>query len=278
MKLLEGKKIAEKILKEVAKNIKKEKLRPSLAVILVGKNEASEIYVRLKGKAAKKIGINFQVIRFSEKVENNSIMNKIASFSQDKKISGIIVQLPLPKKFNSQKIISSIDPVKDVDGFHPKNTRLLIKGKEIFWPVFPHAIWRMIEHSGEKIKGKQAVIVANSKKFGEIMSAVLKKNKVASSYILCKDYKKFQKKIKNADILISACGHPGMIRGEIVKKGAMIIDGGITKKGDKVLGDADFASVKNVAGHLSPVPGGVGPVTIAYLLENVYLASKKQSK
>jgi len=267
MKLLEGKKIADKILKNIQKKIKSENLNPGLAVVLIGKNEASEVYVNLKKKASEKIGIKFFLYKLSEDAEENKIIEKIKVLNKDKKISGIIVQLPLPKRLNTQKIIDAINPEKDVDGFHPEN--------KILQPVFPGAILEMIKSSRTNLKNKKAIIVSNSKKFGETMKSVLGKNKIQSDYILNKDIKKTVS--DRYDILISAVGKPNLIKGEMIKKGAIVIDGGITKKSKKVLGDVDLESIEKYASFLSPVPGGVGPVTIACLLKNVYLASKKYS-
>ena len=276
MKLLEGKKISEKVLNEVKTSIRKEKLKPVLAVVLVGDDKASEIYVKLKGKAAKKVGIGFKLYKFRKTEKENKIIETVKKLSRDKKISGIIIQLPLPKKFNTQKIINSLDSRKDVDGFHPQNVRKFIEYTGEIWPVFPHAIVRLIKSSGMKIENKKAVVLANSVRFGEVMGAALRNKGMKASYILARNIKNKLREIKLADVVISAIGKPGLVKGVMTKKDVVIIDGGITKKGKKVLGDVDFESVKKASGYLSPVPGGVGPVTIACLLENVYLASKKQ--
>lgn len=274
MKLLKGKRISEKILKTLKNRIKREKLKPTLAVFLVGEDKASEIYVNLKSKAAEHVGIKFLLLKFKKTEREAKIIQKIEELNKNKKISGIIVQLPLLKKFNTQKIINTIDPAKDVDGFHPKNLKYFLSGQPEICPVFPMAIMKFLKPSF----GKKAVVIAHSKKFGEIMIAALKKKKVKATYILQKEANKNLVEIKRADIIISAVGQPGLIKGDMIKKGAIIIDGGITKVKKKVLGDVDFYSVKNTANYLTPVPGGVGPVTIACLLENVYLAAKKQSK
>ncbi|HEX7586215.1 MAG TPA: bifunctional 5,10-methylenetetrahydrofolate dehydrogenase/5,10-methenyltetrahydrofolate cyclohydrolase [Patescibacteria group bacterium] len=276
MKLLKGKKISEKILENLKNRIKKERLRPGLAVILVGQDKASKIYVNLKNKAAERVGIKFFLLKFKETEKETKIIQKIEELNKNKKISGIIVQLPLPKKFNTQKIINSINPEKDVDGFHPKNISRFMGYEGEIWPVLPHAIARLVKSTGMKIENKKALVLANSVRFGEVMKATLQNKGMEANYILAKNIGKNLKNVKTADILISAIGKPGLVRGDIIKKGAIIIDGGITKIDEKVLGDADFESVKKVAGYLSPVPGGVGPVTIACLLENVYIASKKQ--
>jgi len=278
MKLLKGKKISERILKNLKYKIKKERLKPALAVILVGDDKASEIYVKLKGKAAKEAGIGFKLFKFRKTEKESKIIGKVKKLNRDKKISGIIIQLPLPKKFKTQKIINSLDPRKDADGFHPQNVRKFVEYTGEIWPVFPHAIVRLIKSSGMRIENKKAVVLANSVRFGEVMEAALGNKGMKAGYILSKNIKNRSKEIKSADIVISAVGKPGLLKGNAVKNGAIIIDGGITKKDKKVFGDVDAESVKKIAGYLTPVPGGVGPVTIACLLENVYLASKKQSQ
>lgn len=286
MKLLKGKKIAEEILKELKKKIKSQGLKPGLAVVLIGKNNASEIYARLKKEAAKKVGIAFYLFRFSSGAKESKIISKINKLSCDSKIHGIIIQLPLSKNFNAQKIINAISPEKDADGFHPENLNLFLKGKGKINPVFPKAIMKLLE-SIKNLKNKKAIILSRSEKFGKIMLVMLERKGISAGRILLKKINQTSfytrcrptlnveelKKIKNSDIIISAVGKSRFIKGEMVKKGVIIIDGGITKKGKKVLGDVDYRSVKNIAGYLSPVPGGVGPVTVACLLENVYLSS-----
>lgn len=286
MRLLKGKKIADKILADLLKRaVKKQKSKPALAVLLVGENKASRIYASLKQKAAQRNGIGFYLYKFSKNSSEKEIIGKIKELNGDKKISGIIVQLPLPKKFKTQKIINAISPKKDADGFsaqggpalggHPQNKKPFSKNYGKILPVFPKAILKLIESSGQKIVGKMAIVVANSKKFGETMVAALKQKKIRANYILAKEIKNNLAKLKKADMIITAVGKPKLINGGMIKKNAIIIDGGITKKGKKVLGDVDFESVKNKVSYITPVPGGVGPVTIACLLENVYLLSKK---
>lgn len=289
MRLLRGRKIADKILADLKKAIQKQKSKPALAVLLVGENKASRIYASLKQKAAQRNGIGFYLYEFSKNSSEKEIIGKIKELNGDKKISGIIVQLPLPKKFSAQggsasggktqKIINAISPEKDADGFSaqggPAGGRHPQKNSTSLQPVFPKAILKLIESSGQKIAGKRAIVVANSKKFGETMVAALKQKKIRANYILAKEIKNNLAKLKKADMIITAVGKPDLITGDMVKKNVVIIDGGIIKKGKKVLGDVDFESVKNKVSYITPVPGGVGPVTIACLLENVYLLSKK---
>lgn len=275
MKILEGKKIAEDILEEIAKGIKDSKPKPGLAVVLVGKNEASEIYVRLKKEKSERIGIDFHLFRFKEDDSEKKIMKKIIELNKDKKINGIIIQLPIPKKFITQKLINAIDPSKDVDGFHPENIRLFLENNERFFPVFPQAMLSLIESANKNIKNKKAVIIANSKLFGEMMMKTISRKGASASYILRKDLKNNLEKIKNSDIIVTATGVPGTINGDMVKEGVIIIDGGIAKRKNKVFGDADFGSFENISGFISPVPGGAGPVTVACLLRNVFESYKK---
>lgn len=278
MKILDGKKISEKILDNISKDLKKNKSKPGLAVILTGNDKASELYVKIKKEKAKKVGINFLLFRFKEKSDEKIILEKIKSLNDEKKINGIIVQLPLPKKFHTQKIIDAINPVKDVDGFHPENIKLFLEKRGEIFPVFPQAIFKLIESSKQNLRNKKAIIISNSKLFGEIMLEALKKEDIKAKYILKKEISDNLEKIKKADILISAVGNREIIKGDMVKSGVIIIDGGISKKGKKVFGDVDFKSVEHLKGFISPVPGGAGPMTVACLLENVFLAFKSQSE
>ncbi|MFA6383473.1 MAG: bifunctional 5,10-methylenetetrahydrofolate dehydrogenase/5,10-methenyltetrahydrofolate cyclohydrolase [Parcubacteria group bacterium] len=275
MRLLKGKKIAGKTLNDLKKALQKQKLKPGLAVILVGENKASKVYVGLKKKAAKAVGINFYLFKFKKFEKEAEVIKKIKELNEDKKINGMIVQLPLPDGFNTQKIINMINVKKDADGFHPVNLKVFLAGRSRVYPVFPKAIIKILEFSRVNLRNKQAIVVANSKIFGETMRVALRGKGIKADYILAGEIKKKTTQIMNADILITAIGKPGLIRGDIVKNGAVVIDGGITKIGRKVAGDIDFNSVKKKASYITPVPGGVGPVTIACLLENVYLLSKK---
>ena len=276
MKSIEGKKISQRILEDIKKEIQRKKIKPGLAVVLIGKNKASEIYVRIKKEKAKEVGIGFSLLRFQEKDSEKKILEKIKKLNDDPEISGIIVQLPLPEKFNTEKIIKSVSPLKDVDGFHEENIKLFLKNKRRFFPVFPQAIMVLVEEAKKNIKGKKAVIISNSKIFGEMMAKTLSQKKCQASYVLKSNLRKNLKKIKEADVVVIAVGVPKIISGKMVKENSIVIDGGITKKGKKVLGDADFESFKNISGWISPVPGGVGPLTIACLLRNVFLAKKME--
>jgi len=274
MKLLYGAPIAEKILTALTADILNEIEKPGLAVVLVGKNKASEIYVGLKEKKAKEIGMNFFLFNFAENAAEAEILQCLESLNNDKKVSGIIVQLPLPTCFDTEKIISALDPKKDVDGFHRDNAEKFLKGESEIFPVFPHAIIKLIESSNENLIGKQAVVIGNSQEFGKLMQVALRRKGLLTEFLAANEIQSQLGKIRVADVVVSAVGSPGLVRGQMLKDGAIIIDGGIEKVGDQVFGDVDFGSTKDLAGFITPVPGGVGPVTIACLLENTYLAFK----
>lgn len=267
MHLLYGKPVAEKILTHLKDEIFLQCEKPGLAVVLVGNNQASKIYVSLKEKTAKEVGINFFRFDLDEKTPEQEILTLIEKLNNDNKVNGIIVQLPLPAELDTQKIISSIDPKKDADGF---------SGELI--PVFPHAILRLMESSEQILDGKKAVVIANSELFGSAMVTMLCEKNILAEYLLAGDISSNLGKIKSADIVVSAVGSPGLLRPEMFADGAIIIDGGIEKVGERVVGDVLIASDKAFKGYIAPVPGGVGPVTIACLLENVYLAFKAQQK
>lgn len=280
MEILNGKKIGRAILQSLREKIAQEKTKPGLGVVLVGDNAASEIYVELKKKAAGEIGMNFELIKMPEGTEEKDILKKIAELNNDEKIHGIIVQLPLPENLKTEEIISAIDPKKDVDGFHEENVKMFLSEQERFVPVFPGAIMKLIESAKggqveKDLKNAKALVLANSREFGEMMQRFLERKGALAEYVLQKDLKKNFEKIKNADVAITACGVPNLLNGEMLKNGAVVVDGGISKIGEKTFGDVDLDSVKNLSGHISPVPGGVGPVTVAMLLQNTYEAMKK---
>ncbi|MDZ4384844.1 MAG: bifunctional 5,10-methylenetetrahydrofolate dehydrogenase/5,10-methenyltetrahydrofolate cyclohydrolase [Candidatus Moranbacteria bacterium] len=278
MEILNGKKIADEILDDLQDKIKQEDLHPGLGVVLVGSDEASQIYFNLKGKAAEKAGIVFRKIGMDEKASESEVLAAISRLNADPGINGIIVQLPLPGHLDKIKIIQAIDPEKDVDGFHEENIDLFFAGRERFFPVFPGAILELLKSAGEKLENKEAAIICNSQEFGKAMRLALGREVVAARYFFRDDIQDNSVDLKDFDIVITACGAPGLVRGEMLRGGAIVIDGGITKLENKVLGDVDFDSVKDLPGYLSPVPGGVGPVTIACLLRNVYLAARIPNK
>ena len=278
MKLLEGKLIADRILTRLERDIREQHLRPGLGVILVGDDAASHLYVTLKERAAERIGIRVEKKLFLENTVQSDIEQAIDTFNGDRSIHGILVQVPLPAHIDTEAIINRMHINKDVDGFHPENERRFLAGESAFFPVFPHAIVELIRASREPLHGKRAVVVGNSWRFGDMMCQVLSQEGVEAKHIPCVECASEQglRELKSADIVVSACGKERTITGVMLKPGALVIDGGIVKDGAHVLGDVDRTSVEELEGFLSPVPGGVGPVTIACLLSNVVEAAKRQ--
>jgi 5,10-methylene-tetrahydrofolate dehydrogenase/methenyl tetrahydrofolate cyclohydrolase len=280
MIFFEGKKEAERILEETKKKIEQGNLSPTLAIVRAGNNPEVDLYIRNKKKAAHKIGIKIFSYSFSEKTSEYEIIDKIRELNEDVLVDGIIIQLPLPEKVDTSKVISSVDPKKDVDGFHEVNRRLLKSDNPYFLPVLPLAIMKSIESATEELEGKKIVTLCNSDIFGNTIENFFQKNKIDSDYILVnsKSISQIKPDISSADIVISVCGKPRFIKGYMVKKGSILIDAGIKffKKG--VIGDIDQKSVEEKASFITPVPGGIGPLTVAYLLKNVYLAAKNDSR
>lgn len=279
MKLLEGRPIAEKILLRLERDIRKLGIRPGLGVVLVGDDAASHLYVSLKERAAERLGMRVEKKLLLDNASQQDIESVIESFNQNTDIHGILVQLPLPPHLATDEILSKMSPEKDVDGFHLENERRFAAGEVAFFPVFPHAILELIRASGEELVEKQAIVVGNSWRFGNMMCLVLDRAGIYAKHLPCVECASPQglSEIKNADIVVSACGRERMIAGSMLKRGAIVIDGGIVKDGERVVGDVDRASVEELEGWFSPVPGGVGPVTIACLLSNVVEAAERQS-
>ncbi|MBM3256454.1 MAG: bifunctional 5,10-methylenetetrahydrofolate dehydrogenase/5,10-methenyltetrahydrofolate cyclohydrolase [Candidatus Moranbacteria bacterium] len=275
MRIINGKLIAEGLLSSLRQDIRKSKNRPTLAVVLIGADKASRLYVKLKKKAAERVGVKFSLFQLKASVKQGEALRLIKNLNCRQEINGIIVQLPLPEKLGADKIIGSIDPSKDADGFHPKNLRKSLRGKRGVLPVFPSAIMELVKNTKVALEEKKAIVLCNSRTFGRAMSAALAREKMAVSFVLKENVFYNKRKIKEADLVVTALGEPGFIKGPMLKTGAVVIDGGIAKKDRKVLGDVDFASAAPIVGYISPVPGGVGPVTIACLLRNVHKLAGK---
>ena len=287
-RLLEGKVFAGQF-KEDAKERadrleEKYGVRPGLAVIIVGHDPASEVYVRNKHRACEELGIYSEVIEMSEESTKEEILARIDSLNKDSKIHGILVQLPLPKapRPAEAEILDSIDPVKDVDGFHPVNVGRMVKGEEALLPCTPHGCLKMLALAGIPLEGKKAVVVGRSNIVGKpMLHLLLAKN--ATVTVCHSRTENLPAVTREADILVAAVGRPKFITAEMVKEGAAVIDVGINRlppaepgaKG-KLVGDVDFEAVKEVAGAITPVPGGVGLLTVAMLMENVVQAAEMQ--
>jgi len=276
--IIDGKKIAEKLRVELKKKIIEFKATyksvPGLTVILIGEDPASKIYVKNKQKYAKDIGINSEVIKYSDSVDEKTVLEKISELNKDKKISGILVQLPLPKHINKKKIIDAILPEKDVDGFHPVNVGNLSSGYESKVPCTPLGCILLLREVEKDLKGKHAVIIGRSNLNGKPMAQLLLKENctVTITHSKTKDLKN---ECKRADIIVAAVGQPKLVKGDWVKKGAIVIDVGINKTANGLEGDVDFGEVSKVVKAITPVPGGVGPMTIACLLSNTIECFKR---
>lgn len=283
MILINGQKIKENILRRLQSEISQSKIKPGLAVVLVGHNQESELYVRLKEEAARQIGINFHLFKFSQATEEKKIIDEIKKLNNDSSINGIIVQLPLPLLLNQNKIISAIKLEKDVDGFHWQNRRLLRLGrKPKMEPVLPLAIWRALEETGENLSNKVFRAVVSSDIFGQTLGEFLKMklNKLDYQYLVkkvCLD-KGLENFLPEADVVVLVCGCPKMIRKSMIKDKSILIDAGITRIENKIVGDIDRDSVQEKAKYLTPTPGGIGPITVATLLENTWKAAKNSTE
>ena len=276
--IIDGKKIAEELRVELKKKIIEFKATyksvPGLTVILIGEDPASKIYVKNKQKYAKDIGINSEVIKYSDSVDEKTVLEKISELNKDKKISGILVQLPLPKHINKKKIIDAILPEKDVDGFHPVNVGNLSSGYESKVPCTPLGCILLLREVEKDLKGKHAVIIGRSNLNGKPMAQLLLKENctVTITHSKTKDLKN---ECKRADIIVAAVGQPKLVKGDWVKKGAIVIDVGINQTANGLEGDVDFEEVSKVVKAITPVPGGVGPMTIACLLSNTIECFKR---
>ncbi|MBU0531569.1 MAG: tetrahydrofolate dehydrogenase/cyclohydrolase catalytic domain-containing protein [Candidatus Uhrbacteria bacterium] len=264
--IIDGKRLAEKIRAEVKQRIESTQTRPGLAVLLVGSDPASHTYVGIKEKACAEVGINSEKYLYFASEPEEKLIAKIEELNARADIHGILVQLPLPEQ-DEDKIIAAIDPAKDVDGFHPKNIMRLDDGNPLRVSPVALGIMKMIESTGRPIAGLKAVVVA-SELFAHPIVKLLQDQDVETEVVRPAD-PELAEKTKTADILVTAVGKPGLITGEMIREGAIVIDIGTTKVEGKIKGDVDFESASEVAGWISPVPGGVGPMTVAYLLVNV---------
>lgn len=271
--LLSGKAVAEVILQDLSHKIKSLKRAPTLAVILVGKNPASQLYVKNKKKKAEQIGIISKDFIFEDDISESELLDQIHTLNQDENIDGILVQLPLPEYIDKNKIIEAILPKKDVDGFHPIHFGRLAQGRPSIRPCTPHGIIRLLNHYKINLKSLNAVVVGASNIVGKPMALEL--ILAGSTVTICNSKTKdLESHIKSADLLISATGKRDLIDANWIKSGAVVIDVGIHRLADNTfVGDLDFEKAALKASFITPVPGGVGPMTIAILLENTYHAS-----
>ncbi len=270
--ILSGRKFAKTVRRNLAEEISKTGGRPpGLAVVIVGDNPASQIYVSMKKKACEKAGLISRIVHLDEAVSENRLLREIESLNQDSSIDGILCQLPLPEHISDETVASSILPSKDVDGFHPVNVGKLWRGEEGLFPCTPVGIIALLKHSEIRIDGVNAVIVGRSNIVGKPMAALLLREH-ATVTIAHSHTPDLPGLCRQADILITALGKPHFINSEYVKPGSTLIDVGITRTSEGLRGDVDFEQVKDICGAITPVPGGVGPLTIAFLISNTMKA------
>lgn len=270
-----SKKINDQLKEEVGALIEKTNIIPRMAIVLVGENHASDVYVRNKVRAANHVGIDAKVIKLDSEVTQDQVNEIIDELNNDKSVHGIIVQLPLPRHLNEFEIINRIADYKDIDGFHLLNKGRLFIGNPSFVPATPYGIIEILDHYGIETLGKLAVVVGRSNIVGKPAASLLL-NKDATVVISHSHTKNLKALTVQADILVVAVGKAKLITADMVKPGAVVIDVGINRDGNKICGDVDFEAVKEVASYITPVPGGVGPMTIAMLIKNTVEGYKKQ--
>ncbi len=274
MILLDGKALSKKIregIKRKVVELKQSGIIPGLAVILIGDNPASQLYVNMKTKACEDVGIYSINHRMPAEISEDELISVIKMLNDNPMVHGILVQLPLPKHIDEERVIESIDYKKDIDGFHPYNVGRLVRGYPLYYSCTPYGIMKLFEEYNIELEGKDAVIVGAGNITGKPMASMLLNANatVQMCHIYTKDLKD---KTINADIVISAVGKPNLITEDMVKEGSIVVDVGISRVGDKVVGDVDFENVSKKSSYITPVPGGVGPMTIAMLLSNTIKA------
>lgn len=276
-KILDGKQIAKDYrqgLQDEVEVLKQKGYTPKLSVILVGNDGASQSYVRSKKKAAEKIGMISEVIHLEEDTSEEDVLKELERLNTDESVSGILVQVPLPKQVDEQKVLDAIDPDKDVDGFHPINIGRLYLDQAKLIPCTPLGVMELLKHADIDLEGKNAVVIGRSHIVGQPVSKLLIQQN-ATVTVLHSRSQNVHEHLKNADIIVSAVGRPGMVKKEDVKEGAVVIDVGNTPdENGKLKGDVEYDEVSEVAGAITPVPGGVGPMTITMVLNNTLIAEK----
>lgn len=277
--LISGKEIGQEIRNELAERIntlKNQDITPGLAVILVGNNSASKTYVSNKQKTCEALGMHSRLLSFESDLSEDELVEAIHSLNNDPKIHGILVQLPLPKQITESKVLAAISPDKDVDGFHPINVGKMMLGQETFLPCTPYGVMKLLEYSGIEIAGKHAVVIGRSHIVGKPMGQLLLQKDATVTYAHSKT-PNLKEITLQADILVVAVGRTKMITSDYVKDGAVVIDVGMNRdENNRLCGDVDFESVKDKASFITPVPGGVGPMTITMLMANTVQSAENE--
>lgn len=280
-KILDGKQLSQQIRSELAEEviefIQNNGAVPCLAAVLVGDDPASEVYVRNKRRACEAAGIESQLHLLSADASSEDLLKLIAKLNKDGEVHGILVQLPLPRQIDKNRVLSAVNPAKDVDAFHPENVGRLVQGRPRFLPCTPQAVQQLLLRSGIEIAGRHVVILGRSEIVGRPLSIMLSQRGTGGEATVTVCHSRTSNladTARRADIVIAAIGRPKFVTAEMVMPGAAVIDVGINRTADGVVGDVDFESVAEVAGAITPVPGGVGPLTIAMLLRNTLLAAQ----
>ncbi|HON72868.1 MAG TPA: bifunctional methylenetetrahydrofolate dehydrogenase/methenyltetrahydrofolate cyclohydrolase FolD [bacterium] len=275
-RMIDGKSIAEDIYKELKEEVDRLGDKPGLAVVLVGDDPASLVYVRNKERACKRLNLSYRLVKFQSSVSREELKSSIEELNMDKSINGIIVQLPVPEHLDSFEIISSVDPLKDVDGLHPDNMGRLVSGRPRLIPCTPLGIVELIKREGIDVRGKRAVIVGRSNLVGKPLIHLLLS--LDATVTVCHSKTTdLKRETSEGDILVVAVGKPRFITKDMVKEGAVVIDVGINRVENKLVGDVDFEEVASITSLITPVPGGVGPMTVAMLMKNLIAAYNIQS-
>ena len=288
--IMDGKAIAkairDELTAEVAKFTEASGILPCLAAVLVGDDPASQVYVRNKQRACKRTGIDSQLHRLSANTDTQTLLDKVQSLNADPAVHGILVQLPLPAGIDETLVLDSVDPLKDVDAFHPENVGLISQGRPRFLPCTPHGVQQLLHRCGIQVAGKHAVVIGRSDIVGKPLAMLLSARDstcgpTAANATVTVAHSRtpdLSQVTRQADVLIAAIGRANFVTAEMVKPGAAVVDVGINRIGDRLVGDVDFEAVSDVAGQLTPVPGGVGPLTIAMLLDNTLRSAKDHAR
>ena len=275
-KIIDGKALAKQVRLEVKEEIERDGFHLKLAFVLVGEDPASQVYVKMKEKACAEVGIKSEKIQLPEDASEEELLKLVEKLNADSSVHGFIVQSPLPKQIDEQKVFNAISPLKDVDGFHPVNMGKTLIGEDCISPATPSGIMLMLERSGVELEGKRAVVVGRSNIVGKpVALMLLKKN---ATVTMCHSRTKdLEKETRRAEVLVVAVGKPRLVTAGMVSEGVVVIDVGMNKVEGKLMGDVDFEAVREKASMISPVPGGVGPMTVAMLMKNTLKAFKMQS-
>ena len=278
--LIDGNALSAQLRGDVAQRaqaLRAQGITPGLAVVLVGDNPASQVYVRNKVKACQDNGLHSVLEKYDSSMTEEQLLARVESLNQDPKIHGILVQLPLPSHIDAQKVIEAISPAKDVDGFHIASAGALMTGMPGFWPCTPYGCMKMLESIGYELRGKHAVVIGRSNIVGKPMALMLLQ-KDATVTICHSRTKDLKAQTLQADVIVAAVGQPNVLTADMVKPGAVVLDVGMNRNSEgKLCGDVDFAGVRQVAGYITPVPGGVGPMTITMLLINTLQAAERSA-